>query len=178
MLATRLGLYSRRAPVKVCLRAFTTTKPARFDIPFLPQIPQPPGNIVGTVNDPYQPPAPNKTHGSRHWTIERIVTIPMIPLIITPFVAGTMNPVVDGLINTLLIFHCYAGFESCIIDYVPSRTYGKYHDYAMGLLAGASALAAFGVYRIEATEEEGMYGVFKRVWQVGKKPKEVKEAAA
>ncbi|KAG7826715.1 hypothetical protein KL919_003630 [Ogataea angusta] len=132
---------------------------------FIKTIPQPPGNIVGTVNDAYVPPPPHKLHGSLHWTSERVVAIGMAPLIMTPFVTGTSYPLVDSVMGTLLLYHCYVGFESCIIDYIPLRVYGIWHKVAIGLLGFGTLVAGYGVYLIEKTEKEGLVGVVKKLWK-------------
>ncbi|KAG7904454.1 hypothetical protein KL907_003330 [Ogataea polymorpha] len=132
---------------------------------FIKTIPQPPGNIVGTVNDAYVPPPPHKLHGSLHWTSERVVAIGLAPFIMTPFVTGTSYPLVDSIMGTLLLYHCYVGFESCIIDYIPLRVYGIWHKAAIGLLGFGTLVAGYGVYIIETTEKEGLVGVVKKLWK-------------
>lgn len=125
-------------------------------------IPQPPGNIIGTVNDAYVPPPSNKLHGSAHWTFERFVTIGMTPLIISPFITGTAP--LDSAMAGLLLYHCYAGFQSCIIDYIPKRVYGSLHTAAMLLLTFGTFVAGYGVYKIENDEKDGVFGLLKKLW--------------
>lgn len=129
---------------------------------FIKTIPQPPGNIIGTVNDAYVPPPPSKLHGSLHWTFERIVTLGMTPLIVTPFITGT-SPF-DGALAALLLYHCFAGFQSCIIDYIPKRVYGSIHYAAMYLLTFGTFVAGYGIYKIENEEKDGVWGVLKKLW--------------
>lgn len=136
-----------------------------FTIPFLPAIPQPPGNIVGTVNDAFVPPPIDKGHGSHHWTGERIVTIAMLPLTILPLATGHAGLVVDGVMSCLVLAHAQAGFQSCIIDYIPKRVYGKYHDYAMYLLYLGTLVSTVGVYKIETTTEGGVSGMVKDLFK-------------
>ncbi|KAH3670407.1 hypothetical protein OGAPHI_000922 [Ogataea philodendri] len=152
--------------LKIGLRAKPTTsiRPLASRGLFIKTIPQPPGNIVGTVNDAYVPPPPTKSHGSWHWTGEKIVTIGMAPLVLTPFVTGTAYPLADSIMGTLLLYHCYAGFESCIIDYIPLRVYGIWHKAAMGLLGLGTLIAGYGIYVIEKTEQEGLVGIVKKLW--------------
>lgn len=130
---------------------------------FFKTIPQPPGNIIGTVNDAYVPPHPSKMHGSLHWTFERVVTIGMAPLIAAPFITGT-SPL-DSAMAALLLYHCYAGFQSCIIDYIPKRVYGSIHTAVMGLLTFGTFVAGYGVYKIEQENEDGLFGVLKKMWK-------------
>ncbi|ANZ75109.1 BA75_02169T0 [Komagataella pastoris] len=149
---SRVGVRSLIKPLRISSRAIQT-------------IPQPPGYIVGTVNDAYVPPAPHKTHGSYHWVTEKIIAVGMVPLTITPFVTGVSTPVLDSLLAGSLLIHCYAGFQSCIIDYIPLRVYGKFHHYAMYLLGLGTALAGYGIYQIEKKEKEGLVGIIKRLWK-------------
>lgn len=131
---------------------------------FFKTIPQPPGNIVGTVNDAYVAPSPSKLHGSLHWTAERIVTLAMAPLVVAPLITGS-SPL-DGAMAGLLLYHCYAGFQSCIIDYIPKRVYGSIHSAAMALLAAGTFVASYGIYKIETDSEnkDGLFGVLKKLW--------------
>lgn len=126
-------------------------------------IPQPPGHIVGSVNDAYIPPKPSKAHGSYHWTSDRIVTIAMVPLALAPFLTGT-GPLLDSVFGVGLLYHVHAGFQSCITDYIQKRVYGKLHDYAMYLLTFGTAVAGYGLYEIE-TKEGGLAEVVKKVWK-------------
>ncbi|KAG7661307.1 SDH4 [[Candida] subhashii] len=126
-------------------------------------IPQPPGFIVGTVNDAYVPPPPHKLEGSLHWTSERIVTIGMLPLVLSPLITGG-STMIDSSMSALLLYHCFAGFQSCIIDYIPKRVYGVYHTYAMYLLTLGTGLAGYGVYQIE-TKEGGVSQIISKLWK-------------
>lgn len=129
---------------------------------FFKTIPQPPGHIIGTVNEAYVPPPPSKMQGSLHWTFERAVVLGMTPLIVAPLVTGT-SPL-DSAMAGLLLYHCYAGFQSCIIDYIPKRVYGSLHSLTMLVLTFGSFIAAYGIYRIENEEKDGVFGVLKKLW--------------
>lgn len=131
--------------------------------PFFKTIPQPPGNIVGTVNDAYVPPHPNSLNGSKHWTFERVVILGMTPLMVAPLITGT--PIADAAMSSLLLYHMYAGFQSCIIDYIPKRVYGSLHTAAMAFLAFGTAVCGYGIYKIEQENEEGLYGLLKKLWK-------------
>ncbi|OUM53821.1 hypothetical protein BVG19_g3142 [[Candida] boidinii] len=140
----------------------STTLNALRALSFIKTIPQPPGNIIGTVNDAYVPPKPSHLHGSLHWVSERIVTLALVPLTVAPLVTGTAF--FDSALAGVLLYHCYAGFQSCIIDYIPVRVYGSLHSAAMALLTFGSLVSAYGIYQIENTEEEGLVGLIKKVW--------------
>ncbi|KAH3665580.1 hypothetical protein OGAPHI_003767 [Ogataea philodendri] len=147
------------------------TRPISFKLPKIPRLSvqdfklkeQPPGYIVGTVNDAYVPPAPNEYHGSYHWTYEKIVTLGMAPLVMAPFVAGVQHPLADAVMGTLMLWHCKAGFESCIIDYIPLRVYGIWHKTAMALLGAGTWLSLYGLYVIE-TEQNGLCNIIQSLW--------------
>lgn len=126
-------------------------------------IPQPPGNIVGTVNDAYVPPAPHKAEGSLHWTAERLVATSMVPLTVGAFANGGLGPAADLVLGAALLFHCFVGFQLCIIDYIPKRVYGAYHGYAVGLLTAGTVLGSYGLYELE--KDGGLSGVAKGVWE-------------
>lgn len=129
-------------------------------------IPQPPAYIVGTVNDAYVPPPPHKLEGSLHWTSERIVAIGMLPLVLAPFITGGggASTLIDSTMSALLLFHCHTGFQSCIIDYIPKRVYGSYHNYAMYLLTFGTGIAGYGIYQIE-TKEGGVSNIISKLWK-------------
>ncbi|SGZ46436.1 CIC11C00000001542 [Sungouiella intermedia] len=126
-------------------------------------IPQPPGHIVGTVNDAYVPPKADKKHGSYHWTSEKVVTIGMLPLIATSF-ASTPGVMVDTAMSAFILYHSYTGFQSCIIDYIPKRVYGPYHNFAMYLLTFGTGVAGYGIYSMEQKEEGGLARILSKIW--------------
>lgn len=126
-------------------------------------IPQPPGHIVGTVNDAYVPPKADKKHGSWHWTSERIVAVGLVPLVGSSFMS-TSSVLLDTTLSAFLLFHCYTGFQSCIIDYIPKRVYGVYHNFAMYLLTFGTGVAGYGIYEMEQREEGGLGGIVSRLW--------------
>lgn len=87
------------------------------------------------VNDPVPVPQPHPSEGSYHWTFERFVTfyvqhcmilylgvpemltspsavcVGLIPLSIAPFAAGSLNPVMDAVLCSLLVAHSHVGFQ-------------------------------------------------------------------
>lgn len=148
----KVGLQSSRASLlkPVMLRGLKT-------------IPQPPGYIVGTVNDAYVPPPAKKSEGSLHWTMERAVAIAMVPLAVAPFFTGA-STLLDSSLATLMLYHVHSGFQACIIDYIPKRVYGSLHNYAMYLLAFGTGVAGYGVYQIE-NKEGGFASIIKKLWK-------------
>ncbi|KAI5961198.1 SDH4 [Candida pseudojiufengensis] len=126
-------------------------------------IPQPPGFIVGTVNDAYVPPKPHKLEGSYHWTAERLVSIGLVPLTLLPIFTGA-STLVDSTLSALLLYHCYAGFQSCIIDYIPKRVYGDWYNYAMYLLTFGTGVAGYGIYVMEK-KDGGIVNIVSKIWK-------------
>ncbi|SCV04687.1 LAMI_0H18272g1_1 [Lachancea mirantina] len=148
----------------VAKRSFQSTARRSLTIPFLSTLPQAPGGVKGNVNDAYVPPPPHKTHGSLHWDFERAVAVCMPPLVGSALASGgDLGTVADSLLCSALFAHLYIGFQSCIIDYIPKRVYGKNYNYAMYLLTLGSIVGAVGVYKLE-TEEEGLTGVVQKLW--------------
>lgn len=126
------------------------------------KIEQPAGNIVGTVNDAYRPPAPNHYHGSHHWTYERLLAMGLVPLTAAPFL-GVTHPIVDTTFCLSVLFHSHCGFKSCIIDYIPERVYGVWHRHASRLLTFGSFVSMYGIYVIE-TEANGIFPLIRSLW--------------
>lgn len=153
-----LSLYSRVG--------LTTTRQSLFRpclIRGIKTIPQPPGFIVGTVNDAYVPPAPKKIEGSLHWTSERAVAIGLVPLVMAPFLTGA-STIVDSTMCGFLLYHSFTGFQSCIIDYIPERVYGSIHKFCIYLLTLGTGVAGYGVYQIE-NKEGGLSTILSKLWK-------------
>lgn len=125
-------------------------------------IPQPPGFVVGDVNDPTPVPPVHKLEGLLHWTSERMVAVALVPLASAPFFTG-VSSMVDSLLLALLLYHCYCGFQACIIDYIPKRVYGVWHKVAMSLLLCGTGVAGYGAYRIQQ-QEGGITKIVGKVW--------------
>lgn len=103
--------YARSAlPRSARIAAFHATQRQQI----LPPLPQ---KIEGNVNTAVPVPNPDYTHGSYHWSFERIVSAGLVPLTVAPFAAGSLNPVTDSILCALLVLHSHIGFE-----YVSSTT--------------------------------------------------------
>lgn len=126
-------------------------------------IPQPPGGIVGGVNDPVAIPPPSKSHGSLHWTTERALVVGMVPLLVAPMAGASLSPILDGTLGGLILLHSHFGFESCIIDYIPLRVFGIWHKLALGALFAGTATAAYGIYELES-KDVGIVGAVGKIW--------------
>ncbi|KAI8945560.1 mitochondrial succinate dehydrogenase cytochrome b560 subunit D [Xylaria longipes] len=126
-------------------------------------LPPGPQVIKGTVNDAVPVPDPTPTHGSYHWTFERLVAAGLVPLTVAPFAAGSLNPALDAVLCALMLVHSHAGMQSIIIDYIPKRKYPRSFKTGMWLLNIATVLAGIGLYEFE-TNDVGVTEAVKRVW--------------
>ena len=127
------------------------------------KIEQPPGHIVGTVNDAYKIPLVSPYESNYHWTYERMAAIALLPMTAFPFVCGVEFPYMDAAFCLTLLFHIHSGFKCCIIDYIPERVYGLWHRLASRLLSLVSFASSYGVYLIE-TNENGLFDLMSRLW--------------
>lgn len=169
----RNGIYCARNLNRVLAPALPTAYATKRLISIKPDFskfkltPPPPGGVVGGVNDAYKPPEPNHFHGSYHWDYERITAVSLIPLTTIPLYTslsgGVVHPLLDASLCVMLILHAHYGFMSCIIDYIPKRKFGLWHDMARYLLYGGSALAFYGVYELE-TNNNGIVDLIANLW--------------
>lgn len=131
----------------------------------MPVLPQKPGGVMGTPNDPYTPPAVHKFEGSIHWWIEKTFAVTTLPLVTAATLSsGPLSTVSDSILSVALLGYCYMEFQSCIADYITARVYGKWHNYAMYLLGAGSLVSLFGIYKLE-TENDGITGLVRGLWK-------------
>ncbi|KAF9887052.1 membrane anchor subunit of succinate dehydrogenase, Sdh4 [Aspergillus nanangensis] len=129
------------------------------------QILPPPQQVIqGTMNDPAPIPESHPSEGSYHWTFERIVSVGLIPLTIAPFAAGSLNPVMDAVLCSLLVVHSHVGFQASIIDYFPERRVPKTRTSMNWLLRAMTLTTAVGLYEFE-TNDVGLTEAIRRVWK-------------
>lgn len=124
---------------------------------------QPPGFVVGTVNEASPSPPPDHYHGGYHWSYERLLAGTLVPLTIAPFILGTEIPILDTTFAVTCLFHSHMGLKSCIIDYIPQRVYGIWHTYASRLLTLGTSVALYGIYVVETTHN-GIFEIIKSLW--------------
>jgi succinate dehydrogenase (ubiquinone) membrane anchor subunit len=103
------------------------------------------------------PPA-SPSHGSYHWTFERLVSAGLIPLTIAPFAAGSLNPTTDAI-----LIHSHIGFESMVIDYIPVKRLPKTRVLFWWGLRLATVVVGVGLYEFE-TNDVGITEAIKRIW--------------
>lgn len=137
-----------------------------FTIPFLPTLPQNPGGVKGTVNDNLVHPKVDKFHASYHWNFEKVIAVGLIPLVSMSLInGGSLSTFIDLGLSYTLLMHCYVGFQSCIIDYIPKRVYGVWHNRAMYLLTLGSLLSIIGIYDMNFNEKNsGTVGLTSKLW--------------
>ncbi|PNS18256.1 Oligosaccharide translocation protein rft1 [Sphaceloma murrayae] len=151
---------------KLATPAFnTTTRVAAFHASqrrdILPPLPQ---KVEGTVNDPVPVYPPSPSHGSYHWTMERLISAAIVPLTVAPFAAGSLNPTLDALFIGTLLVHSHIGFQSIIIDYIPKKRLPKTRKLFWYGLNLATVVVGIGFYEFE-TNDVGLTEGIKRVWQ-------------
>ncbi|VVT48454.1 uncharacterized protein SAPINGB_P001787 [Magnusiomyces paraingens] len=151
------------AAARPALRQPFALAPVMASRRFLGTIPQPPGGIVGTVNDAVPSPPVEKSHGSYHWSFEKVAVLGLAPLVIAPFAGASLSPILDATLGSLIIIHSHLGLESCIVDYIPKRVYGGLHTAAIGALWAGTALAIYGIYEIE-TNDIGVASSIGKIW--------------
>ncbi|KAJ5359258.1 Succinate dehydrogenase cytochrome b small subunit [Penicillium cataractarum] len=126
----------------------------------LPPLPQ---AIEGTMNDPVPVPSPHPMEGSYHWTFERAVCVGLIPLSIAPFAAGSLNPIMDAILCSLLVAHSHIGFQAAIIDYFRPQRVPKFNSVCNWLLRAFTLTTAVGLYEFE-TNDVGVTEALRRIW--------------
>ncbi|KAH8827762.1 mitochondrial inner membrane protein [Flagelloscypha sp. PMI_526] len=118
----------------------------------------------GTVNDPTTFPTPNRSHGSYHWSFERLLSAALVPLTGAAFVTSGSNfPVVDGLLGITLIMHSHIGFDAVLTDYVHTRKFPVLGNVATWTLRAATAGVLVGVYQFN-TNDIGLTELVARLW--------------
>ncbi|KAH8597671.1 CybS-domain-containing protein [Bisporella sp. PMI_857] len=119
--------------------------------------------INGTVNDAAPVPHSSPTHGSYHWTFERLISVGLVPLTVAPFAAGSLNPTTDALLCATLLIHSHIGFGAIITDYVPVKRLPRskfVFDWGLKL---ATVVVGVGLYEFE-TNDVGVTEAIRRIW--------------
>ncbi|RDB15705.1 Succinate dehydrogenase [ubiquinone] cytochrome b small subunit, mitochondrial [Hypsizygus marmoreus] len=125
-----------------------------------------PGGPVykGTVNDPTTFPPPSRSHGSYHWTFERLLSAGLVPLTAAAYVtSGTNHPVVDGLLGLSLVIHSHIGFDSILVDYLHKRKFPVLGPVSSWTLRATTVGVLLGVYQFN-TNDIGLTELIAKVW--------------
>lgn len=127
------------------------------------------------MNDPTTFPAPSRTHGSYHWSFERLLSAGLVPLTAAAFfTTGSNYPVIDGLLGVSLIMHSHIGvclplhlssmkskltlfkFDQCLVDYLHPRKFPVIGKVATWTLRTATVATLVGLYQFN-TNDIGRY---------------------
>jgi succinate dehydrogenase (ubiquinone) membrane anchor subunit len=119
--------------------------------------------LIILANDAAPVPPPNPSHGSYHWTFERLISAGLIPLTIAPFAAGSLNPMMDALLCGTILVHSHIGFEAMVTDYIPRKRLPKTRQVFNWGLKAATVLVGVGLYEFE-TNDVGVTEAIKRIW--------------
>ncbi|RKF72568.1 Succinate dehydrogenase cytochrome b small subunit, mitochondrial [Golovinomyces cichoracearum] len=115
-------------------------------------------------NDPAPIPSPEPSHGSYHWTFERLISAGLIPLTIAPFAAGSLHPTMDAILCGAILIHSHIGFEAVIIDYLPRNRVPKTRLFFWWMLRAATVAVGVGLYEFE-TNDVGVTEAISRIWK-------------
>jgi len=116
------------------------------------------------ANDPAPIPEHSPSHGSYHWTFERLISVALVPLTIAPFASGSLNPMTDAILCGAILIHSHIGFDAIVTDYVPPKRLPKSKFVIDWSLRAATVLVAVGLYEFE-TNDVGVTETIKRVWK-------------
>ncbi len=116
------------------------------------------------MNDAAPVPPPSPSHGSYHWTFDRLLAAGLIPLTVVPFASGSLNPALDAVLCATLLVHSHLGFQTMIIDYIPTSRFPGLRRLCMWALNAATVLVGIGLYEFE-TNDVGLTEAVKRVWK-------------
>ncbi|KAF8310259.1 hypothetical protein DL93DRAFT_2062186, partial [Clavulina sp. PMI_390] len=120
--------------------------------------------LKGSVNEPTTYPTPNKSHGSYHWSFERLLSASLVPLTTSSFLLSTTAyPALDGMLGLALVVHSHIGFDACFEDYLHPRKFPVLGNIAKWGLRAATTGALVGIYAFN-TNDIGLTELVKRAW--------------
>jgi succinate dehydrogenase (ubiquinone) membrane anchor subunit len=118
----------------------------------------------GLANDPAPVLLTNPSHGSYHWTFERLVSVTLIPLTIALFAAGLLNPATDAILCGAILIHSHISFEAMLIDYIPNKRYPKTRLFFWWTLGAATLTVAVALYEF-VMNGVGVTKAIKQIWK-------------
>ncbi|EPQ25995.1 uncharacterized protein PFL1_06450 [Pseudozyma flocculosa PF-1] len=119
--------------------------------------------VKGTVNDPTPFPTPNPVHGSYHWSVERLLSVALVPIVGAGMVKHGSSGLLDGALAISLLVHSHIGFDVIRSDYLHPRKFPILGPILIWALRAASAGALYGLYEIN-TNDVGLSEFVARVW--------------
>ncbi|KAK0546962.1 membrane anchor subunit of succinate dehydrogenase, Sdh4 [Tilletia horrida] len=119
--------------------------------------------IEGTVNEPTKFPPPSPSHGSYHWTLERSLSIGLVPLIAAGAVKHGASGILDGALALTLVVHSHIGFDACLQDYLHKRKYPIAGPIGAWVLRAATVGTLVGIYEFQ-TNDVGFTEVISKLW--------------
>ncbi|SCV01255.1 LANO_0F10880g1_1 [Lachancea nothofagi CBS 11611] len=174
MLKSCFNLSVRKCAISACVGQKVSHITASRSLSLKPNFsklkltPPPAGGVVGGINDKVEKPDVDFFHGSYHWDYERITAISLIPLTLIPMYgalsSGTVYPMIDATLCSVLLIHVQLGLTSCIVDYIPKRKFGVWHKMAMAALYSGTAVGLYGVYELE-TSNNGLIDLIAKLWK-------------
>ncbi|KAI0069205.1 mitochondrial inner membrane protein [Artomyces pyxidatus] len=118
----------------------------------------------GTVNEPTTFPPPSKSHGSYHWSFERLLSAGLVPLTAAAFVtSGSTSPLLDGVLGISLVMHSHIGFDALLVDYLHPRKFSVLGPMLKWVLRATTVGVLAGVYQFN-TQDVGLTELIRRVW--------------
>jgi succinate dehydrogenase (ubiquinone) membrane anchor subunit len=91
-----------------------------------------------------------------------------VPLSIAPFASGSLNPTMDAVLCGAVLIHSHIGFQSVIIDYIPTHGWPKLRKFFWWALNLATLTVGVGLYEFE-TNDVGVTEAIKRIWTAKQK---------
>ena len=128
------------------------------------------------MNEPTTFPPANRSHGSHHWTFERLLAAGLVPLTGAAFVtSGSSAPLLDGLLGLSLIVHSHIGvrflttlpllfvlyltysaggiqFDGVLVDYLHKRKFPTLGPLFTWTLRLTSVAVGVGVYQFNTND--------------------------
>lgn len=151
-------------PISVCLRLTDLLEVIHGTGEFMDLRLSSYNSLMILANDAAPVPSPEPSHGSYHWTFERLISAGLIPLTLAPFAAGSLNPTIDALLCGAILIHSHIGFQSVIIDYLPRKRVPTLRLIFWWALRAATVTVGIGLYEFE-TNDVGLTEAIRRIWK-------------
>lgn len=106
------------------------------------------------------------TNHPKIWTVEKLVSLAMVPAIVLPFVWTT--PLTDAIFCTLGVLHSHWGVEAIVVDYIRPVLFGGntiIPNICHGLVWALSAFTLGALYYFNYTDV-GIVNAIKMLWTV------------